>query len=249
MVYAPNYWQWFTHHRNHGLLPGELRDCTSQLDLIRHLGLDFFSRNLYCDPTRCWFGGLASEVWDGVEVEERRYTDGRDTITERTFHTRKGRLTERLRYLFAQSTLVQEKFLLDDFTTQLDAFEELVRARRWRFNAALYDQWQTQIGDAGLLNAGELFSPLKLLHLAAGADQAVFLLEDHPERCRDWMRLHEDAQLDLVQQMLAAGVPAMIAMDNLDSAFHTPGYVERCSASFYETASRRCRPRTFPPTG
>ncbi len=71
VVYAPNYWQWFTHHRNHGLLPEECGHLTSQLDLIRHLGLDVFSRNLYCDPTRYWFGGLAAEVWDGVEVEER----------------------------------------------------------------------------------------------------------------------------------------------------------------------------------
>ena len=243
MVYAPNYWQWFTHHRNHSLLPPELRDCTSQLELLRYLGLDVFSRNLYCDPTRCWFGGLAAEVWEGVEVEERRFQDGRDTVTERAFHTRKGRLTERLRYIFAHSTLVQEKFLLDDFSMQLDAFEALVRARRWRFDSALYQQWQTQIGDSGLLNAGELFSPLKLLHLAAGADQAVFLLEDYPERCRDWLRLHEAAQLDLVEQMLDAGVRAMIAMDNLDSAFHTPRYVELCSASFYQNASRLCRER------
>lgn len=243
IVYAPNYWQWFTHHRNHGLLPPELRDSQSQLDLLRHLGLDIFSRNLYCDATRCWFGGLATEVWDGVEVEERRFSEGCDLITERTIHTRKGRLTERLRFIFADSTLVQEKFLLNEFDTQLDAFEELVLARRWRFESALYRQWQERVGEAGLLNAGELFSPLKMLHLAAGADQAVFLLEDHPERCRDWMRLHEAAQLDLVQQMLDAGVPAMISMDNLDSAFHPPRYVERCSAGFYEEAGRRCRER------
>lgn len=243
IVYAPNYWQWFTHHRNHGLLPPELGGCASQLDLLRHLGLDVFSRNLYCDATRCWFGGLATETWEGVEVEERRFAEGPDTITERAVHTRKGLLTERLRFVFAESTLVQEKFLLDDFSTQLDAFEELVRARKWRFDAALCDQWQERVGDSGLLNAGELFSPLKMLHLAAGADQSVFLLEDYPERCRDWMLLHETAQLDLVRQMLDAGVPAVIAMDNLDSAFHTPRYVERCSASFYEKASRLCRER------
>ena len=69
VVYAPNYWQWFTHQRNHGLLPEELRGCASQLDLIRHLGLDVFSRNIYCDPTEYWFGGLAEETWSGVEVE------------------------------------------------------------------------------------------------------------------------------------------------------------------------------------
>jgi len=38
--------------------------------------------------------------------------------------------------------------------------------------------------------------------------------------------------------MAAAGVPAMMAMDNLDAAFHTPAYLEKFSASFYEQASR-----------
>ena len=243
LVYAPNYWQWFMHHRNHGLLPPEFADCGSQLEFLRRLGVDVFSRNLYCDPTRRWFGGLAVEVWDGVEVEERCFVEGRDTITERTFHTGKGLLTERLRYLFADSTLIQEKFLLDDFTTQFDAFEELVRARRWRFDAQLYQQWQTRVGEAGVVEAGELFSPLKMLHLAAGAERSVFLLADHPERCRDWICLHEAAQIDLVGQMLDAGVPVMMAMDNLDSAFHTPRLVEHCSAGFYERASRLCRER------
>ena len=243
VVYAPNYWQWFTHHRNHGLLPAELAGVSSQLELIQFLGLDVFSRNIYCDPTRCWFGGLAEEVWEGVEVEveERRRTEGRDIITERTFRTRAGTLTERLRFVFAESTLVQEKFLIDDFAAQADAFALLVQGRKWRFNRALYERSQHAVGDSGLVNAGELYSPLKLMHLSAGADQAVFILEDHPEQCREIMAAHEAAQLDLVAQMLDARVPSMIAMDNLDAAFHPPRYVERYSASFYEKASRLCR--------
>jgi len=243
VVYAPNYWQWFTHHQNHGLLPDELRGCGSQLDLLRYLDVDVFSRNLYCDPTRCWFGGLSEEVCEDVEIEERRTKEGQDTLTERIYRTRKGILTERLRFIFADSTFVQEKFLLDNFETQLDAFEEIVRGRRWRFNPGLYRRWQDLVGEMGLVNAGELFGPLKLLQLAAGADKAVFLLLDHPERCQEWMNLHEAAQLDLVEQMLASSVPAMTAMDNLDSAFHPPHYIERCSASFYEQASRLCRER------
>ncbi len=243
VVYAPNYWQWFAHHRNHGLLPPELAHCASQLDVIRYLGLDVFSRNIYCDPTQYWFGGLASAEWDGPEERVRRFADGRDTVTERTIRLRGGVLTERLRYLFAESTLVQEKFLLDDPDRQLDLFDELVRARRWRFDAGLFGLWRREVGEDGVVNAGELFSPLKLLHLAAGAANAVFLLEDHPERCAEWLRVHEEAQLDLVRQMLDAGVAAMTAMDNLDSAFHPPDYLERCSASFYARASELCRAR------
>lgn len=39
-VYTPNYWQWFAHHKNHNLLPQEIRHCETQLDLIKYLGLD-----------------------------------------------------------------------------------------------------------------------------------------------------------------------------------------------------------------
>jgi uroporphyrinogen-III decarboxylase len=52
------------------------------------------------------------------------------------------------------------------------------------------------------------------------------------------LALHEAAQLELVRQIAAAGVPAMMAMDNLDAAFHTPAYLVKFSASFYEQASR-----------
>jgi len=243
VVYAPNVWQWFAHHRNHGLLPPEIAHCTGQLEVIRHLGLDVFSRNVYCDPTRHWFGGLSSAAWNGATEDVVRFADGRDTVTERTIRLPGGVLTERLRHIFAESTLVQEKFLLDDPERQLGLFDEFARARRWRFDAGLFDAWRRGVGEDGVVVAGELFSPLKMLHLAAGAANAVFLLEDHPERCAEWMKAHEEAQLDLVRQMLDAGVTAMMAMDNLDSAFHPPDYLERCSASFYARAAALCRER------
>jgi len=241
VVYAPNYWQWFAHHRNHGLLPDEIRHVQTQLELIRWLRLDVFSRNIYCDATQTWFGGLATEIWDSIEVETRRRTENRDLITEKIYHTRRGDLSERLRFVFAESTLVQEKFLLDDVTQPSEAFGEYLRARRWRFDRSQYESWQRQVGDDGLVVPGELFSPLKLLHLAAGAANTVFLLQDLPDVCREWMAIGEAAQLDLVRQMLEAGAPAMMAMDNLDAAFHTPKYIESCSANFYEQASRLCR--------
>lgn len=240
VVYAPNCWQWFEHHQHLGLLPPEVAHCRSQLDLIRHLGLDVFSRNIYCEQQQAWFAGLATEVCADIEVQEEVRVDGRDRVFTRTYRTPRGTLTDRKRYVFAESTLVQEAFLLEAAAPNLDAFDSLVGARRWRFSPERFRHWQDEVGNDGLINAGELFSPLKLLHLAAGADQAVYLLEDYPDRCRVWLAQHEEAQLDLVRQMLAAGVRATIAMDNLDAAFHPPAYVERYSASFYERASRLC---------
>ena len=238
IVYAPNYWQWFAHHFNHGLLPPELAHCRTQLDLIRHLGLDVFSRNIYCDQQHCWFGGLVEEVWDGVEAHEEVRIEGRDRVITRTYRTRRGTLTERQRYLFADSTLVQEVFTLDYAPDPLGALEKLLRARRWRFLPERYAQEQARVGDDGLVVAGELFSPLKALHLLAGAVNATYFITDNEPRVRELLTLHETAQLDLARQMAAAGVPAMMAMDNLDAAFHTPTYLEKFSASFYEKASR-----------
>ena len=238
MVYAPNYWQWFAHHQNHGLLHEEIAHCRTQLDLIRHLGLDVFSRNVYADQQHCWFGGLSEEVWSGVDVREEISFEGRDRVITRTYNTRSETLTERLRFVFADSTLVQEKFVLDDAKDPLGVLEELLSARSWRFLPERYAREQSLVGDDGFVVAGEFYSPLKVLHLLAGAVNATYLIDDDEERVRELLMLHEAAQLDLVHQMAASGVPAMMAMDNLDAAFHTPAYLEEFSASFYEQASR-----------
>jgi hypothetical protein len=163
IVYAPNYWQWFAHHQNHGLLPPDIAHCRTQLDLIRHLGLDVFSRNIYADQQHGWFGGLTEEVWDGVETQEDVRMEGRDRVITRTYHTRRDTLTERQRYVFSDSTLVQETFTLDAAKNPLDALEELLRARRWRFLPERYAQEQALVGDDGFVVAGELVSPLKVL--------------------------------------------------------------------------------------
>ena len=233
IAYAPNYWQWFAHHRNHGLLPPEIAHCRDQLEMIQELGLDVFSRNIYCDEQRGWWGGLSEVVWDGGE---REWFEGRDRIIERTY----GKLTERLRYVYEESTLVQKKFAVDDYANQLDDLEALLRARRWRFMPECYAALQRRVGDKGVVVAGELHSPLKMLHVLLGPQDTTYCLMDYPERTAELLALHEAAQLDLVRQMAQAGVRVMMAMDNLDSAFHPPHYVERYSASFYEKASRIC---------
>ncbi|MEI7730628.1 MAG: uroporphyrinogen decarboxylase family protein [Verrucomicrobiota bacterium] len=240
LVYAPNYWQWYVHQRNHGHLPGDIRSCRSQLELIRQLGLEVFSRNVYCDEQRGWFGGLCDEVWTGVDTRVEETFEGKDRLLVKTYQTRKGTLTERQRYVFAESTLVQEQFAVDNLDTQLAALEELVAGRRWRFVPERYAASRAAVGKDGVVVAGEVFSPLKLLHLLVGAVNTTFLIMDHGDQVREILARHESAQLDLIRQMAAAGVPAIMAMDNLDAAFHTPAYVDRFSASFYEKASRLC---------
>ena len=240
IVFSPNLWQWFAHNRNHGTLPAELAGCRSQLDVIRQLDTNICSRNIYCDERRGWFGGLAESIFDGVAFENRERTEGRDLVIEKTYRTRKGTLSERLRYVHASSTLIQEKHLVDDYANQMDALEELVRARRWQFVPTRFSQAKSSVDDRGIVVAGELYSPLKMLHLTLGPVDTTYLLLDHPERAEAILKCHEEAQLDLVEQMARAGVKVMMSMDNLDTAFHSPMYVEMYSASFYEKAARRC---------
>lgn len=240
IAYAPNYWQWFAHHRNHGTLPAEVAHCHSQLDLIRHLGLDVFSRNIYCDEQRGWWGGLAVPVFQGLEPATREWHDGRDLVIEHTCPTPAGALTERLRYVWAEATLVQEKFLIDDYENQLDAFAAYVQARRWRFLPERWAEWKTKTGANGIVVAGEVCSPLKMLHILLGAQNATFFLMDHPGRATELLKQHEEAMLDLVRQLVTGGVRVVMCMDNLDAAFHPPHYIEQYSASFYERAACLC---------
>jgi len=240
-VHAPNYWQWFSHQIHHGTLAPDIAGCRSQLEVIRHLGLDVFSRNIYSDQERGWFGGLAEVVLSpGVTCDVQENRDGRDLVLVRTYRTPAGALTERQRYVFAESTLVQEKFLIDDYASQLDAFEALLGARRWRFLPERYQEWQCGVQGDGLVVAGELHSPLKMLHFLLGPENTTFLLADYPERAAELLARHEAAMLDLVRQIAAAGVRVMMSMDNLDTAFHPPHYVERYSARYYEKAAALC---------
>ena len=121
---------------------------------------------------------------------------------------------------------------------QLDAYAAIVYGRRWRFDEAVYQREQARVGDDGIVFVGELCSPLKMLHLDLGPEATTFLLMDRPREAAELLKTHEAAQLDLVRQIAAVGAPAMISMDNLDTMFHPPRYVEQYSASFYEQASR-----------
>ena len=239
-VYAPNYWQWFAHHQNHGILPDEIRHCKSQLDMIEYLGLDVFSRNIYSPQDDYWFGGLCEEYLEGGEISAETISVNRDKQTTKTYSFEKGELTEELLYVFNESTVVQKKFLIDDYHKQTALLEELANSRRWRFRKENLDLIQKRVGDEGIVIAGEFYSPLKMLHLALGPIQSVYFLLEQPELAKATLALHEEAQLDLVRQAMAGGAKVIMAMDNLDTMFHPPEFVEQYSASFYEKASAIC---------
>jgi len=239
-VFAPNYWQWFAHHRNHGILPEELKGCETQLDMIKYLGVDVFSRNIYCRQDEYWFGGICDEYFDDGEVEVSIRSENSNKLTRKDFRLSKGLLSEELLYVFDESTIVQKKFLITDYRDQGGLLEQFVSSRKWKFNKMKFIQAEQEVGESGLVIVGDFFSPLKLLHLVMGPVNAVYFLMEQPEFARIIMEIHEKNQLDLVRQAVSNGVRVIMSMDNLDTMFHPPEYVEAYSASFYEKAAAIC---------
>ena len=88
--------------------------------------------------------------------------------------------------------------------------------------------------------AGEFFSPLKMLHFAMGPVNTVYFLMEFPEHARQLLELHEISQLGNIKKCVENGVNAVMAMDNLDTMFHPPDYVNEYSSSFYIKASDIC---------
>ena len=73
-----------------------------------------------------------------------------------------------------------------------------------------------------------------------GPINSVYFLMEHPEPAKRLMVAHEKTQLDTIESAVSNGARMVMAMDNLDSMFHPPEYVEQYSASFYEKASNIC---------
>jgi hypothetical protein len=240
-VYAPNYWQWFAHHKNHGTLPKEIQHCETQVDLIQYLGLDLFTRNSYCEQSEYWFGGICEECFNkNIRVEKQSVKKEMDTYSQIHYALKSGHLSEELRYVFNESTVVQSKFLIGDYVKEIERFEEFVFGRSWKFNQAKYQLESKKLGEHGVLVVGDFCSPLKLLHIALGPVNSVYFLVDHPEVAARIMYMHEEKQLIAIEDCVKSGVKAVMAMDNLDSMFHPPDYVEAYAASFYSRAAEIC---------
>ena len=205
IVYAPNYWQWDAHVHNQRIdIPGLPREHT-QLDVIRALGLDVFSRNIYSDPYVHWFGGLVDIGWEGVEYREQKRFDGRDIVYLRSYTTGRGTLTERLRYIMGESTLVEEEFLVKDFKEDLPLYREILEGRRLSFLPEKWKREASAVGDDGVVVAGEVYSPLKLFHIHLGAVNSVYALTDYPDEAKELLNLHEEQMLALIASMADAG--------------------------------------------
>jgi hypothetical protein len=63
---------------------------------------------------------------------------------------------------------------------------------------------------------------------------------DESDLAERWMKIHHNAQLRVMKEMLEGGVRAVMAMDNLDTQFPPSHYFQQHSAVFYEEAGTLC---------
>lgn len=179
-------------------------------------------------------------MFDGVEVKSATHVEHGNKITEKEYRCSSGVLTEQISYVFKESTIVQTKFLITDYTEQASLLEQFLASRKWKFNPQKYEDICNKVGDKGVVVVGDFSSPLKMLHIVMNPVQTVYFLMEQPEFAESLLEIHERAQLDLVKQCVSKGVKVVMSMDNLDTMFHPPDYVEAYSASFYEKASAVC---------
>jgi len=232
-VFAPNIWQWYEYQKLHGLLPAELESCRSQLDVMKHLGVDIFSRNLLTDVRTEWIGGHVQTMYSGVEVEETVEQHGRRRIT---YHTPHGDLSEVFLFDKQGCTLIQDEYLFKDFDTEYEAWKDLFASREYRFDEDSFRNLEKEVGEHGLVMVSETTTPLKQLHFAARADNTVYLLFDHEKEMLELMEIYAGKALKLIGEMASKGVRAVCSMDNLDSLFYTPDFFERYCFDYFSRA-------------
>lgn len=239
-VYSPNYWQWFKHQQDHGLLPAEISHCRTLLDLYTYLGVDIFSRNIYSDPEAYWFGGICEERIDNFDIVRKSSLSEKDKLTTIDYLHPDGNLREKLEYMYNESTLVQQEFLVPDYSAGYEKLKTFVKNRRWEFNREKYTRICQLVGEKGVVIAGEFFSPLKMLHFTMNPINSVYFLMEFPEPAGEILRLHEKAMLECMKVCVESGVRVVMSMDNLDTMFHPPDYVKEYSSSYYQKASELC---------
>ncbi len=79
-----------------------------------------------------------------------------------------------------------------------------------------------------------------MLHLTMGPINTVYFVMTKPDEARAVLQMHENTMLNVVRECASFGVKSIMSMDNLDTPFHPPDFIENYSASFYEKASSIC---------
>lgn len=234
--FAPNFYQWYCHHRAQGSLPAELRPCRDYIDAMQVLGCDIFSRNLE--------SGFA---WHerGPATSERVSTENAlGTRIERIITTPHGSLSEISQEQRAISTGHQESYLVKDWARDGKAFRVWFDGLEPTWDERPFLENTRRIGDDGLVNLSFFQSPLKFLHNHFGLDYSCYFCADFPDEakaiCDELWARQRPLLVALAEHPQVASV---ILQDNVDTPFYPPRMVARYWAPYLADAVSILRPR------
>lgn len=233
--FAPNFAQWFQHHRAKGTLPSELAGCGDYIAAMKALDCDICSRNL---P-----GGFGmaergpASAWTHTDTPM-----GRRSL--RTIVTPHGTLTQIDQEQAAITTSHTEQYLVKDWDRDGRAFRAWFDRLEPTWDEAVMLDTIRRIGDDGVFVVPFHCTPLKFLHWHFGLDGTCYFCADHPDEaqalCDEWW-----ARLRPQLRALAdhPAVDAVILMDNVDAPFYPPRLARRYWAPYVAEAAALLRAR------
>lgn len=226
--FAPNFDQWFGHHRKNGTLPAEIAGCQDYIAASMAMGFDIFSRN---------HDGGYREKDTGCNTEEQVEELGIGRRTAYLTPTPYGTLRCVLQEQRAITTVHVEEYPVKDWATDGAAFRYAFERTEFTWDEQPFVRTVQRIGNAGLAMLPLGGTPLKFLHQKFGLDGACLFVADYPDDakalCDDyWARLRPL----VVRAAEHPSVEVVILMDNIDTPFYPPDLARRYWAPYVADA-------------
>ncbi|MCC6579146.1 MAG: hypothetical protein IT440_01805 [Phycisphaeraceae bacterium] len=209
-----NIGQWFTHHQKFGTLPPELAEAKTQLDAMKVLGCDLFSRGV---------DGGWRPSFEGVEQSTSTEPGTEGPRTAMIFHTPHGEL----RHVYEEQTRQTTSYAVEDYVKDWETDGQKFLWCMERFRCTWDDKAflavDEQFGDDGVVLTPIGGTPLKMLHQHFGLDGACVFVMDHPDEAKMLCDMYWRSYLPALKQIAAhPRVQAVCMMDNVDCPFYPP---------------------------
>lgn len=229
-AFALNIGQWFGAHKARGDLPAELAGCANEVEAMKKLGCDIFSR-------RC--GHFVRET-RGPHIRVRHEPDRaggqavpQDAPITTYFETPHGTLSSVEQFQPESHTTFVRQYPWRDFESEYAAVRYLIEQTEYHFDAAAFARARAQVGDDGVVIVGAQQAPIKRIFNLAGAENGILWILDREEEMRELMALHTEKAVAFAREVAESEAEAMMSMDNLDSLFYTPEFFDRYCKDYY----------------
>ncbi|MCZ7646297.1 MAG: hypothetical protein M5U26_13610 [Planctomycetota bacterium] len=220
--FAPNIGQWFGAHKAKGTLPAELADCTDEVDAMKRMGCDIFSR-------RCGHF-VTIRRGNGIEAASEKLDAHTTRNVLRTPH---GELSSVSVFQPESHTSYEREHFWKDFEKEYPAIRYLTEHTAYEFDANAHRAADARVGDDGLAIVGAQQTPLKYFIQLAGAENAMVWLAEYPGAMRELAELHVERTLAFARQVANGDAFGMMSMDNLCSLFYTPRLFDAWCRDYY----------------